>query len=76
MNVAKKIRNEFLSSLDSDSDRQKQALLSFIQSTNADEFIRTLPSGQSKIVALYRESTSKGPNSPRYENSEGLEQSN
>ena len=76
MNVAKKIRNEFLSSLDSDSDRQKEALLSFIQSTNADEFIRTLPSGQSKIAALYRESTSKGPNLLKYENSEGLEQSN
>ena len=76
MNVAKKIRNEFLSSLDSDNDRQRQALISFIQSTNADEFIRTLPSGQSKIAALYRESTSKRPNLLRYENSEGLEQSN
>ena len=76
MNVAKKIRNEFLSSLDAGSDRQKQALLSFIQSTNADEFIRTLPSGQSKITNLHRESTSKRPVLLRDENSEGLEQSN
>lgn len=76
MNIAKKIRNEFLSSLDTDNSQQVESLSLFIRSASTDEFIRTLPNGQSKITSLHREQASKKPISLGGKDSEALEQSN
>jgi hypothetical protein len=76
MNIAKKIRNEFLSSLDTDNTQQVESLSLFIRSASTDEFIRTLPNGQSKITSLHREQASKKPISLGGKDSEALEQSN
>jgi hypothetical protein len=75
MIIAKKIRNEFLSSLNTDNSQQVQSLSLFIQSASIDEFIRTLPNGQSKITSLHREQASKKPISDGKDN-EDIEQSN
>jgi hypothetical protein len=75
MNIAKKIRNEFLSSLETDS-QQVQSLSLFIQSSTTDEFIRTLPNGQSKITSLHQEKARKKTISLDGKDSEALEQSN
>jgi hypothetical protein len=76
MNIAKKIRNEFLSSLDTDNTQQVESLSLFIRSASIDEFIRTLPNGQSKITSLHQEKASKKPISLDDKDSEALEQSN
>ena len=76
MNIAKKIRNEFLSSLDTDNTQQVESFSLFIRSASTDEFIRTLPNGQSKIKSLHREQASKKPISSGGKDSEVPEQSN
>jgi predicted ribosome quality control (RQC) complex YloA/Tae2 family protein len=54
MNIAKKLRSEFLSSLDAENSREEQSLSMFIRSTNADDFVRSLPNGQSKVSGMQR----------------------
>jgi hypothetical protein len=76
MIIAKKIRNEFLSSLNTIDSQQVQSLSLFIQSASIDEFIRTLPNGQSKITSLHREQASKKPISLDGKDNEAIEQSN
>jgi hypothetical protein len=76
MIIAKKIRNEFLSSLNTDNSQQVQSLSLFIQSASIDEFIRTLPNGQSKITSLHRGQASKKPISLDGKDNEAIEQSN
>jgi predicted ribosome quality control (RQC) complex YloA/Tae2 family protein len=76
MIIAKKIRNEFFSSLNTDNSQQVQPLSLFIQSASIDEFIRTLPNGQSKITSLHREQASQKPFSLDGKDNEAIEQSN
>jgi predicted ribosome quality control (RQC) complex YloA/Tae2 family protein len=50
MNAAKKIKSELVRVAESDSHEDKSyGLADFIKNTSLDDFIRTIPSGQSKI---------------------------
>jgi predicted ribosome quality control (RQC) complex YloA/Tae2 family protein len=74
MIVAKKLRSEFLSLVHGDNSQLAQSLSMFIQSANADEYIRSLPHGQSKISGIHRTGSRYASQNDR--NNESNEQSN
>jgi hypothetical protein len=59
MTAAKKIKNEFVSKLAGDSDQKKLSVLQFVRSVSLDDFVRTLPTGQTKISNPGRERMDK-----------------
>ena len=59
MTAAKKIKNEFVSKLSGDSDQKKLSVLQFVKSVSLDDFIRALPTGQTKISNPGRERMDK-----------------
>ena len=59
MTAAKKIKNEFVSKLTGDSDQKKLSVLQFVKSVSLDDFIRALPTGQTKISNPGRERMDK-----------------
>lgn len=59
MTAAKKIKNEFVSKLSGDSDEKRLSVLQFVKSVSLDDFIRTLPTGQTKISNPGRERMDK-----------------
>lgn len=58
MSAAKKVKNEFISLLAGDTN-QKMPLLQFVKNTSLDDFVRTLPTGQSKITNFGRDRADK-----------------
>ena len=58
MSAAKKVKNEFISILAGDTN-QKMSLLQFVKDMSLDDFIRTLPTGQSKITNFGRDRADK-----------------
>ncbi len=52
MGAAKKVKNELISGLTGDIDQKKHSLLQFIKSLSLDDFVRTLPAGQSKLSSF------------------------
>ena len=76
MSTAKKVKNEFTSILAADTN-QKMSLLQFVKNMSLDDFVRMLPTGQSKITNLVREGLDKRIDSPMKLKRNGLvEQSN
>jgi hypothetical protein len=61
MTAAKKIKNEFVSKLEGASDQKKLSVLQFIKSVSLDDFVRALPTGQTKISSPGRERMDKRP---------------
>jgi hypothetical protein len=58
MNTAKKVKNEFTSILAADTN-QKMSLLQFVKNMSLDDFVRILPTGQSKITNFGRDRADK-----------------
>lgn len=58
MSTAKKVKNEFTSILAADTD-QKMSLLQFVKNMSLDDFVRILPTGQSKITNFGRDRADK-----------------
>jgi hypothetical protein len=58
MSAAKKVKNEFISILAGDTN-QKMSLLQFVKNMSLDDFVRTLPTGQSKITNFGRDRADK-----------------
>jgi predicted ribosome quality control (RQC) complex YloA/Tae2 family protein len=58
MSTAKKVKNEFTSILAADTN-QKMSLLQFVKNMSLDDFVRVLPTGQSKITNFGRDRADK-----------------
>jgi predicted ribosome quality control (RQC) complex YloA/Tae2 family protein len=58
MSTAKKVKNEFTSILAADTN-QKMSLLQFVKDMSLDDFVRILPTGQSKITNFGRDRADK-----------------
>ena len=58
MSTAKKVKNEFTSILAADIN-QKMSLLQFVKDMSLDDFVRILPTGQSKITNFGRDRADK-----------------
>jgi predicted ribosome quality control (RQC) complex YloA/Tae2 family protein len=77
MNAAKKIKNELVSVLAGKTKQTELSLLHFVKNMSLDDFVRILPTGQSKITNLVREGLDKRIDSPMELKRNGLvEQSN
>jgi hypothetical protein len=77
MNAAKKIKNELVSVLAGKTKQTELSLLQFVKNMSLDDFVRMLPTGQSKITNLVREGLDKRIDSPMNLKRNGLvEQSN
>jgi hypothetical protein len=58
MSAAKKVKNEFISILEGDTNH-KMSLLQFVKNMSLDDFVRTLPTGQSKVTNFGRDRADK-----------------
>jgi predicted ribosome quality control (RQC) complex YloA/Tae2 family protein len=77
INAAKKVRNEFVSVLTDKTKKIELSLLNFVKNVSLDDYVRTLPSGQSKITNLVREGLDKSIDSlEESERNHLVEQSN
>jgi predicted ribosome quality control (RQC) complex YloA/Tae2 family protein len=54
MNAAKKVKNEFLSILGGETIEKKSSLSQFVKNISLDDFVRTLPTGKSRMTSFVR----------------------
>jgi predicted ribosome quality control (RQC) complex YloA/Tae2 family protein len=65
INAAKKVRNEFVSVLAGSTKQIELSLLHFVKNMSLDDYIRALPTGQSRITNLVHEGLDKSIDSPK-----------
>jgi predicted ribosome quality control (RQC) complex YloA/Tae2 family protein len=65
INAAKKVRNEFVSVLAGSTKQIELSLLHFVKNMSLDDYIRALPTGQSRITNLVYEGLDKSIDSPK-----------
>lgn len=65
INAAKKVRNEYVSVLAGSTKQIELSLLHFVKNMSLDDYIRALPTGQSRITNLVHEGLDKSIDSPK-----------
>jgi predicted ribosome quality control (RQC) complex YloA/Tae2 family protein len=65
INAAKKVRTEFVSVLAGSTKQIELSLLHFVKNMSLDDYIRALPTGQSRITNLVYEGLDKSIDSPK-----------
>jgi predicted ribosome quality control (RQC) complex YloA/Tae2 family protein len=65
INAAKKVRNEYVSVLAGSTKQIELSLLHFVKNMSLDDYIRALPTGQSRITNLVYEGLDKSIDSPK-----------
>jgi predicted ribosome quality control (RQC) complex YloA/Tae2 family protein len=65
INAAKKVRTEFVSVLAGSTKQIELSLLHFVKNMSLDDYIRALPTGQSRITNLVHEGLDKSIDSPK-----------
>ena len=65
INAAKKVRNEFVSVLAGSTKQIELSLLHFVKNMSLDDYIRALPTGQSRITNLVHEGLDKSIDSSK-----------
>jgi predicted ribosome quality control (RQC) complex YloA/Tae2 family protein len=77
INAAKKVRNEFVSVLAERTKPIELSLSQFVKSMSIDDYVRALPTGQSRITSLIHEGLDKGIDSlEESKRNDPVEQSN
>jgi predicted ribosome quality control (RQC) complex YloA/Tae2 family protein len=77
INAAKKVRNEFVSVLAEKTKQIELSLSQFVKSMSLDDYVRALPTGQSRITSLIHEGLDKSIDSLEESNrNDPVEQSN